>query len=92
MSETKDDLEQRMVRTERFDTWRKFLGDSRPQRTTATIQSPMGELLRIYCLNCGKPGGAVTANVPYVLYLCDPCAATHGGLPLPEIPPDLVRP
>lgn len=45
-------------------------------------------LERMYCLHCGKPGGAVTADVPAslrndpgLIYICDACAGTFGALP-----------
>lgn len=47
-----------------------------------------GELERVYCLHCGKPGGAVTAQIPAflrgdpgVIYVCGECDAKFGKLP-----------
>ncbi len=45
----------------------------------------------IFCVNCGEPRGYVTTNIPCVLFLCDECFETYGGLPLPEIPEAYVR-
>lgn len=46
---------------------------------------------RCFCVNCGADGGLVHAGTPFILYLCEPCAATYGRLPLPEIPEEAVR-
>ena len=37
---------------------------------------------RVYCANCGNPGGAVTAgHTTFAFYLCDGCAEMLGGAP-----------
>ena len=92
MNETKRDREIRMAYEERFDAWRRLLPSSRMTTKHATVMSPIGMVELIYCINCGRGGGAVTANVPDVMYLCQSCADTHGGLPAPEIPAELVQP
>jgi hypothetical protein len=90
MNATKQEYEIRMAREERFEAWRRLIPDSRCQRTTdrQIVATPMGLVQRIYCINCGQSGGAVTysSELPDVTYICKSCAATHGGLPIPEIP------
>ena len=84
------DVERRLAAEERFAAWRKLVGDSRCQDRRITVPSPIGEVVRLYCLNCGRRGGAVTADLSEAIYICPSCAATHGGLPAPEIPNDLI--
>ena len=47
-----------------------------------------GRLQKVYCLHCGKPGGAVTAEIPAflrgdpgVIYVCLECDGKFGTLP-----------
>jgi uncharacterized protein YlaI len=47
-----------------------------------------GQLERVHCLNCGKPGGYVTAELPValrndpgVIYVCADCDGRLGALP-----------
>lgn len=47
-----------------------------------------GTLERVYCLHCGKDGGAVSAVIPAairgdpgVIYVCNDCDGTFGELP-----------
>ncbi len=79
--------EKRMAQAEAFDAWKRLMGDSRC-REQVLVPSPIGLVVRLYCLNCGRPGGAVRADPQRgeALYICRECAATHGGLTLPEIP------
>lgn len=35
---------------------------------------------RVFCLNCGTPGGAVTKGSP-VFFVCDGCVEKHGPPP-----------
>lgn len=55
-----------------------------------------GALQKVYCLHCGKDGGAVTSSIPVflkgdpgVIYICDECHEKLGKLPgahpLPEV-------
>lgn len=38
------------------------------------IFTPMGTLVPVYCVNCGKDGGlCYEENTTYLFYLCDPC-------------------
>jgi hypothetical protein len=47
---------------------------------------------RVYCGNCGKPGGLVTATeLPHVFYVCDACVGVYGPLNMPELAADQVR-
>ena len=89
--ESRQAYEIRMVAEERFEAWRKAVGDSRLKIRRVSIASPLGPLVPLYCLNCGAPGGAVTANTPDVAYICRPCAAKYGGLPAPEVPAELIH-
>ena len=73
--------------------------DSRILRTsigaggaTKPAISRNGQLTKVSCLNCGKPGGAFTADVPAALrndpgfiYICLECTERVGRLPLPAI-------
>jgi hypothetical protein len=46
-----------------------------------------GKLERVFCLHCGKDGGAVTVippairGDPGVIYVCNECDGTFGELP-----------
>lgn len=94
MDETKREREVRLEKEDRFAAWQRLLGDSRVRGLFAprqTVASPLGEVERLYCLNCGRAGGAVTVDLQPALYICPSCAETHGGLPLPEIPETLIR-
>jgi hypothetical protein len=75
-----------------YDAWKKLLPDSRLERPRHTIRGPLGSMEECFCVNCGRPGGFVTEDaVESVVYLCEACVFTHGHLPLPQIPDDLVR-
>src|SRR5213592_4827873 len=88
------ELEVRMAAEERFEAWRKLLPDSRlrEQHRQVAVMTPIGPAILIFCLNCGRPGGAVREDCPFAFYICPSCAETHGGLPAPEIPEELMRP
>jgi hypothetical protein len=89
--ESPKNYERRMEQAAVYEAWRKLTGDSRCQdRRRITVPSPIGEVVRLYCLNCGRRGGAVTADLSEAIYICPSCAATHGGLPAPEIPRELI--
>lgn len=57
------------------------------------VKGPYGNMRRIFCINCGSDGGAVTEEwVDYVVYLCEVCALQYGGLAAAvEVDEDLVR-
>ena len=92
MSETPRDRDIRMAYEERFEAWRKLLPDSRLRTRATTIASPIGQVTRVYCINCGRPCGAVTTlpDPSVAIFLCQSCAERYGTLPVPEIPPDLI--
>ena len=93
MNETASDREVRMAFEDCFEVWRKLVPDSRLNNRSITISSPMGELQPIFCINCGRPNGAVTTGpeLPEVTFICPPCAERHGGLPVPEVPENLIN-
>lgn len=57
--------------------------------------TPFGEqrMEKVYCANCGKPEGLVTAGwCPHVFVLCQPCAKKNGPPPgLVEVPEAVAR-
>lgn len=72
------------------------LAVTRPQFTSD------GRLTKVYCLHCGKAGGAVTAEIPAflrgdpgVIYVCLECTdalgAIPGAHPLPDYATSHVR-
>jgi hypothetical protein len=76
--------------------WRLYaheLPDARARRSTNEKKHQLlGLMEQVFCVNCGRSGGMVTAEwAKHVFYLCDPCAETHGHLPIPELPESLVR-
>jgi len=49
------------------------------RRDSTVIHIGRARLERVFCANCGAPGGGVTAEwAAHVFYLCDPCAAKPG--------------
>lgn len=88
--ESRQQYEIRMAAEERFAAWRKVVGDSRCKDRTITVPSPIGQVIRLYCLNCGARGGAVTPDIPDAVYICRDCASRYGGLPMPEVPKGLI--
>jgi hypothetical protein len=91
--ESKGDYERRMERAGLFEAWRKSIPDSRMREVRLTRMTPLGEVELLFCLNCGAGGGAVKVDPARNLvaqYICQACAATHGGLPVPEVPRDLL--
>lgn len=53
---------------------------------------PPGALDKLYCLNCGKEGAGVTAELPAamrgdpgVIWVCNDCEARQGSLPMQAI-------
>jgi hypothetical protein len=71
-----------------FDSRILRVSTSMGGRTTRPAVSHDGRLEQVYCLHCGKPGGAVTAGVPAFLrhdpgliYICNACDGTFGKLP-----------
>lgn len=82
--------------TDRGVSWDRALEQGLPdcrlrgpaRRATTVVRA--GQIFeRVFCANCGAPGGAVTANwSPHVSYLCDrpEClkAAPKQALQIPE--------
>ena len=83
-----------MAHEERMQAFWKFLPTAKLRNQAITVPSPLGDVVPIFCINCGAPGGAVTQHAAEngVVHICRSCAATHGGLPVPEVPDELVRP
>ncbi len=69
------------------------LPDCRPRHATGEQRNHvLGEWMEpVYCVSCGTPHGYATKDTAYFVYLCDDCEATHGGLPLVELPETLIR-
>jgi hypothetical protein len=65
--------------------------ESRRKRTE--VPGPFRDLYeRVFCVNCGANGGAVTKEwTTHIFYLCEACAKRWGKLPLPEVPETVVR-
>jgi hypothetical protein len=56
------------------------------ERERKDVVGPGGlRLHAIFCLSCGKRAGLSLPHTTFISYICDDCAATHGGLPTPEI-------
>jgi hypothetical protein len=57
-----------------------ILPDSRAREVRGSIRSPLGNLVPIYCANCGRRYGMVNAElIPFVFALCDTaCVEKHG--------------
>ncbi len=91
---TPEELEAHMAREDGIRAFWKSLASSLLRNKDITRPSPIGNVYPIFCLNCGCPQGAVTqaAVDNGAVCLCRSCAATHGGLPLPEVPDALIRP
>jgi hypothetical protein len=66
------------------------LPDATRKHHRPTFCGPKGIMAKVYCVNCGKDGGAVTAESP-ILYLCETCAEKYGGFALPEIPEEEIK-
>jgi len=62
------------------------------QRATVHLARALGEPVeQIYCLNCGRSGGYISASLPkgvassHVLFICPDCESRVGPLPLPAL-------
>jgi len=68
-----------------------ILPDSRLVRPRGAVHRPDGWWQPIFCANCGADGGLVPeANMTFVFWLCDRCAATHGQIAGTMMMPDEV--
>lgn len=57
-----------------------------PAGVVRPLYTPDGLNERLYCLSCGAPCGYVTRDLPPgVIYICDPCHARSGPLPLEAV-------
>jgi hypothetical protein len=76
------------------DLTRGDLPDSRLTNANRPLRRHglLGLMEPVFCANCGKYGGLVTKEwISWVFYLCEPCARSHGNIPNPEIPDEIVR-
>jgi hypothetical protein len=56
-----------------------ILPDSRARETRGVTRSPLGNLVPIYCANCGCPMGDVNESmITFAFALCQPCSETYG--------------
>lgn len=72
----------------RNHNWEKELESGLPDSRVKPIERDInrvqhGRMLldRIFCANCGEPGGAVWPDCPHVFYVCEPCALALGDPP-----------
>ena len=56
--------------------------DSRVQDKSkrGLIRTPYGQSTRIFCVNCGRPGGLAINEeaVEFIIYVCDLCTEQNG--------------
>lgn len=65
-----------------FEASKRELDARLNDRSYGTIRGPGFNLEPIFCLNCGKSGGGVTADViPNVFYVCQSCVGRCGAPP-----------
>jgi hypothetical protein len=58
-----------------------FLPDSRTREVKGSIRSPYGNLIPVYCAQCGKEHGLVPEqHLTFAFCLCDPCAEKMGPI------------
>lgn len=81
MAESPREREIRMENESLFEVWRTLIPDGRTRARTGQIPSPLGLITPLFCASCGKGLGGVYGEVPHAVVVCDPCHATHGGLP-----------
>lgn len=70
------------------------LPDARLSTTNRkTICGPVGIMSRVYCVNCGGPGGLVTEDwCQSIFFLCDKCAEKYGEIDgAVEVPEEVVN-
>lgn len=55
------------------------LPDSRARESRGVIRSPLGNLVQIFCANCGTPWGMVPEeHITFAFAMCEPCAEKYG--------------
>lgn len=82
-----------LARREFDEKYEKIFGefDSRLKVKVATVSGAAGPFKDrrlwepVFCFNCGKAGGHVTAGTP-IRWICQLCHEKFGSLPLPMIP------
>lgn len=68
-----------------------ILPESRARFAKNVIRSPQGNLIPIYCANCGKEWGKVPEQfITFAFALCQPCADKHGDIAHTYKEPDHV--
>lgn len=68
-----------------------LLPESRMRAAKSSIPSSMGNLVQIYCANCGTPYGMVPETmITFAFALCEKCAETHGDIAHTLKEPDAV--
>jgi hypothetical protein len=75
--------------------WRRALPSSlvAGDRHAGIIRGPGGTLwAQAYCPSCGVAGPRVMLfNLIQYLWVCDECNATHGAVPAPQVPEELLH-
>jgi hypothetical protein len=58
-----------------------------------TFQGQFGLMSRVYCVNCGKPGGMITEELAATVYLvCDNCVDRMGAVPgAVQVPDHIIQ-
>lgn len=68
-----------------------ILPDSRMQDRRQFIPSVLGNLVPVFCGNCGKRGpDCYEENMTFMFWLCRPCAETYGPIAGTMLMPDEV--
>jgi hypothetical protein len=70
----------------------EVLPDSRARETRGLIRTPTGNMVPVYCANCGKPAGLVPeSHITHVFALCDHgCAGKYGDAAHGMVDPDAI--
>lgn len=86
MSDDRQRREYEAAVSEAHAQWERSIPDARLTGPRKTFRGPLGEMVRTYCIHCGRPCGFVNKDATYVIVTCDPCDAHFGPLPLPKLP------
>lgn len=75
------------------DVKEESLPDARLSPTNRkTFCGPFGIMSKVYCINCGASGGAVTEEwAAQVVYVCDDCEVKVGKFMGQPVPDEVVR-
>jgi hypothetical protein len=69
----------------------ELLPDCRAREAKGTVLGPMGNMVPIFCANCGTQGGWVPEeNMTFLYWLCNTCAETYGPIANTMMMPDEV--